>query len=188
VKQSEEARLKKRLKMGYAAPPDAKDYQEWKFLSSFEKMVDFVEYMFSKLLADWYATTRIEASQNIRDFEKKEMLERRRKIESVLDSMPGLYLMLRGDLSYSAKNALEGIADNIANRDYTDGYKQHYDLCEAHWTFEGKAVDDKAKDKHTRNIKHLLDFALKKYPNPNRAKNNYQVSNIRTAQDAMSSI
>ena len=107
VKQSEEERLLKRAKMGYAAPPVAAEFKEWKQIKDFATMEEFVAYMLNKLVADWYATTKMDGAVRLREFEEAEMLARRKRVEAVLDAMPGLYALLQdSSLSHGVKTSI----------------------------------------------------------------------------------
>jgi len=185
--QSEEERLAKRAKMGFAAPPDASLFKEWKQISAFPTMAGFVEYMLDKLVADWYDGTRLDGAVRVREFEKVEMLARRRQVEAIIDAMPGLYTLLRdGGVGHGFKSSLEAIAEALLDRDYTMALTAHYNLGEAAWSATGgggggKMVEEGKKERYLANLKQVIEFGLKRYPNSNRHKNNYTAATIKTA-------
>ena len=184
MKQSEEERLLKRAKMGYAAPPVAAEFKEWKQIKDFATMEEFVAYMLNKLVADWYATTKMDGAVRLREFEEAEMLSRRKRVEAVLDAMPGLYALLQdSSLSHGVKTSIEGIAEALLDRDYTEAFTAHRTLTETVWTTGGKPVEESKKERYLGNLKLLIEFGLKRYPNARKHKNNYQSVSNQDTQD-----
>jgi len=173
----ESERQAKRRKMGHTTL-DHTEYVLWKNLSEFEDsnsgVASFVEYMCNKLLSEWHAESWPTGMVKVQKYEQEEMLAERKKAEAVMDSVPGLFALLRKEtFSYRIKSILEGLAENLCNRDYTECYTLHLQLTEGEWLDQKEAVPEHLKQKHLKNLKAIIDYGLRKYPNARKCKNNY---------------